>query len=65
MILGRLIMLLDAHQHAVIRTKWLTKIFVAGDVLSFLMQSSGELKTQTLQHHPPIHAVIRSTLWTS
>jgi hypothetical protein len=41
MILGRIILLTDGEHHALIRRKWLTKIFVAGDVLSFLMQSSG------------------------
>ncbi|KAG0136943.1 RTA1 like protein-domain-containing protein [Tuber indicum] len=41
MILGRLITSIDAERHSLIRTTWLTKIFVAGDVLSFLMQSTG------------------------
>ncbi|CAZ86570.1 unnamed protein product [Tuber melanosporum] len=41
MILGRLITSIEAERHSLIRTTWLTKIFVAGDVLSFLMQSTG------------------------
>lgn len=41
MILGRLIRLLDAEQYALIRSKWLTKFFVMGDVLSFLSQGAG------------------------
>ncbi|KAK0710186.1 RTA1 like protein-domain-containing protein [Lasiosphaeria miniovina] len=41
MMLGRLVRLLDAHQHSIVRTTWLTKIFVAGDVLSFLTQGAG------------------------
>ncbi|KAJ5985456.1 hypothetical protein N7499_008262 [Penicillium canescens] len=41
MILGRIIYMLDAEKLSVIRIGWLTKIFVAGDVLSFLMQASG------------------------
>lgn len=41
MILGRLIRAIEADHHSMIRTTWLTKIFVAGDVLSFLMQSTG------------------------
>lgn len=41
MILGRLIVLLDAGHLSLIRTKWLTKVFVLGDVLSFLAQSGG------------------------
>jgi hypothetical protein len=41
MILGRLILFTQAKSHAPIRAKWLTKIFVCGDVLSFLVQSGG------------------------
>ncbi|KAF9870204.1 hypothetical protein CkaCkLH20_12290 [Colletotrichum karsti] len=41
MILGRIIMLTDGESHALIKRRWLTKIFVAGDVFSFLLQSSG------------------------
>ncbi|PYH89600.1 RTA1 like protein [Aspergillus ellipticus CBS 707.79] len=41
MILGRIIALVRGEHHSLIRLKWLTKIFVVGDCLSFLMQSSG------------------------
>ncbi|GKU04484.1 rta1 protein [Fusarium langsethiae] len=41
MVLGRLIRLLDADHLTVISPKWLTKVFVTGDVLSFLAQSAG------------------------
>ncbi|KAJ5110903.1 hypothetical protein N7532_001438 [Penicillium argentinense] len=41
MTLGRIIFMVDAEQCSMIKLKWLTKIFVAGDVLSFLMQASG------------------------
>ncbi|KAJ5746542.1 hypothetical protein N7520_011724 [Penicillium odoratum] len=41
MILGRIIRLLNGESNSIIRPTWLTKIFVTGDVLSFLMQSSG------------------------
>ncbi|KAK3381003.1 RTA1 like protein-domain-containing protein [Podospora didyma] len=41
MVLGRLIRLLDAHHLSIVRTNWLTKIFVAGDVVSFLVQGAG------------------------
>ncbi|KAL2130770.1 hypothetical protein VTI74DRAFT_5969 [Chaetomium olivicolor] len=41
MVLGRLIRLLGAEEYAIVRTNWMTKIFVTGDVLSFLMQSAG------------------------
>ncbi|KAF6825716.1 RTA1 domain protein [Colletotrichum musicola] len=41
MILGRIILLTDGESHALIRRKWLTKIFVTGDVISLLLQSGG------------------------
>lgn len=40
-ILGRIIRLLNAGSVCLIRPSWLTKIFVTGDVLSFLIQSGG------------------------
>ncbi|KAF2719229.1 RTA1 domain protein [Polychaeton citri CBS 116435] len=39
--LGRIVLLVKGDQHLFIRRTWLTKIFVTGDVLSFLMQASG------------------------
>ena len=41
MVLGRLIIVLNGEHLSLIRIRWLTKIFVGGDVLSFLMQSGG------------------------
>ncbi|KAL3427231.1 RTA1 domain protein [Phlyctema vagabunda] len=41
MVLGRIILLVDGESRSLIKKKWLTKIFVAGDVLSFMMQSAG------------------------
>lgn len=41
MVLGRLMRYLHAEHHSLIRVKWVTKIFVGGDVLSFLMQAAG------------------------
>jgi hypothetical protein len=41
MMLGRIILLTDGEAHALIRKRWLTKIFVTGDVISFLMQGAG------------------------
>ncbi|KAE9365699.1 RTA1-domain-containing protein [Stipitochalara longipes BDJ] len=41
MVLGRLILVTQGESMAPIRAKWLTKIFVCGDVLSFLVQSAG------------------------
>ncbi|KAF2496162.1 RTA1-domain-containing protein [Lophium mytilinum] len=41
MILGRLIRRVDGEKYSPIRATWLTKIFVLGDVLSFLLQGGG------------------------
>lgn len=41
MTLHRLMRHLQAERHSIIRVSWLTKIFVAGDILSFLVQSAG------------------------
>ncbi|KFY74336.1 hypothetical protein V499_05647 [Pseudogymnoascus sp. VKM F-103] len=39
--LSRIILLVDGESHALIKKKWLTKIFVCGDVASFLIQGGG------------------------
>jgi hypothetical protein len=39
--LGRIILLTQGERHAIIKQRWLTKIFVAGDVVSFMMQGGG------------------------
>lgn len=39
--LGRIIIMVKGEQFSLIRVNWMTKIFVTGDVLSFLMQASG------------------------
>ncbi|EHK21853.1 uncharacterized protein TRIVIDRAFT_151640 [Trichoderma virens Gv29-8] len=41
MTLGRLIRLLHADAYSLIRTTWLTKVFLFGDVSSFFIQSAG------------------------
>lgn len=41
MILGRLIHCLRADSYSLVPTRWLTKVFVVGDVVSFFTQSSG------------------------
>ncbi|KAF2691299.1 RTA1-domain-containing protein [Lentithecium fluviatile CBS 122367] len=41
MILGRIILLTSGERFALIRRTWLTKIFVLGDVLSFVAQGIG------------------------
>jgi hypothetical protein len=40
-ILGRIILLVDGEKHSLIRQKWLTKIFVTGDIISFVTQMGG------------------------
>lgn len=39
--LGRIVLMVDGERALFIKRTWMTKIFVAGDVLSFLMQGSG------------------------
>lgn len=41
MILGRLIVRTNSVNLSIIRAKWLTKIFVGGDILCFFVQSGG------------------------
>ncbi|KAL4969919.1 RTA1 domain-containing protein [Aspergillus stella-maris] len=41
MVLGRLVVHLDAEHLSVVRVNWMTKIFVTGDVVSFLAQCAG------------------------
>ncbi|KAL3420030.1 rta1 domain-containing protein [Phlyctema vagabunda] len=41
MVLGRIIRITGGEALSPVRVNWLTKIFVVGDVFSFLMQSSG------------------------
>ncbi|KAI0897118.1 RTA1-domain-containing protein [Annulohypoxylon nitens] len=41
MILGRLIRFLGADSYSMIRTRWLTKFFLLGDILSFFSQGGG------------------------
>ncbi|KAK1634131.1 hypothetical protein BDP81DRAFT_433737 [Colletotrichum phormii] len=41
MIFGRLITLLDAEKHSLIRVKWITKLFLLGDIVSIAGQAIG------------------------
>lgn len=41
MVLGRLMVHLDAQKLSLVRVLWMTKVFVTGDVVSFLMQCGG------------------------
>lgn len=40
--LGRIVLVVDGDHALFIRRKWLTKIFVCGDVFTFIMQGSGK-----------------------
>ena len=40
--LGRIVRAIDGEDICLVRPKWLTKIFVAGDVLSFFIQAGGK-----------------------
>jgi hypothetical protein len=42
MMLGRIVVLLDAEHLCIFKKKWLTKFFVAGDILSFTVQAAGK-----------------------
>ena len=41
MVLGGIILLLQGERYSVIRKKWLTKVFVTEDILSFFLQPAG------------------------
>jgi hypothetical protein len=41
MILGRIILATDGERYSFIKKKWLTKIFVVSDVISFLILATG------------------------
>ena len=51
MVLGRIIELIDGEKQSLIRKRWLTKLFVMGDVLSFTVQMAGKLRTSILYSH--------------
>jgi hypothetical protein len=41
MVLGRLVVYLQAERLSMVSVKWMTKIFVTGDVIAFIMQAAG------------------------
>ena len=51
-----MIVVLGAEKHSMIRVKWMTKIFVAGDVLSFLMQSAGKTHSDNMYFNHSTYA---------
>ncbi|KAL2860135.1 RTA1 like protein-domain-containing protein [Aspergillus pseudodeflectus] len=70
MVLGRLMVFLGAEHHSIVRVNWMTKIFVAGDVVSFLMQcgagglmSGDDPDTRTLGENLTIVALIIQVLF--
>lgn len=51
MVLGRLVGYLNAESLSLVPVKWMTKIFVAGDVFSFMMQSAGKRYSENYLRH--------------
>lgn len=47
--LGRIVLMIDGEDRILIPKKWMTKIFVIGDVLSFILQGGGKAKTQVVK----------------
>jgi len=52
--IGQVIILADSESDALIKKKWLTKLFVCGDVMSFLVQIGSKLSTHSIIHHQDI-----------
>lgn len=42
MFLARIISVTDGETHSLIKPRWITKTFLAGDLFCFLLQSAGE-----------------------
>lgn len=51
MTLGRIIEVVDGEKYAIIKRRWLTKIFVTGDIICFLLLGGGTI--QNLEAHFP------------
>jgi hypothetical protein len=53
MVLGRLIVHLGAESYSIVPVRWLTIIFVTGDIIAFVMQAAGMWHTLCLasDHH--------------
>jgi hypothetical protein len=49
MFLRRIILILQAESHALMKKKWLMKVFVTGDMLSFLLQGASELNNPPMR----------------
>ncbi len=44
MVLKRVIIMTGAEKYSLIRATWLTRVFVGGDILSFLIQAAGMIR---------------------
>jgi hypothetical protein len=54
MILGRIILLTEATHLSIVSPRWLTAIFVSGDVISFMMLGSSSGLTILSTNHPSL-----------
>jgi hypothetical protein len=65
MILGRLVRSVDADHYSLIPIKWLTKVFVTGDVISFSLQAGGGgiQAAGTLELYETGEKIIIAGLW--
>ncbi|EEU39233.1 uncharacterized protein NECHADRAFT_42828 [Fusarium vanettenii 77-13-4] len=55
MTLGRVIRAVDGEALSLVPLRWLTRIFVAGDVISFIVQASGAaIKSQVKDNNPAV-----------
>jgi hypothetical protein len=74
MTLTRIIRLTNGQKHSVLPVKWLTKIFVAGDLISFCLQAAGTYSFSPVHqfHLPNIQNIdvffffifIKAEVWT-
>lgn len=62
MCLGRIIIITDGEARSMITRRWLTKLFVIGDVLSFIMQGAG-MRTSPGLHPRQANAVQAVASW--
>jgi hypothetical protein len=47
--LGRIVVLTDGEAYCFIRRRWLTKLFLIGDIISFIMQGAGNPPPQNIK----------------
>jgi hypothetical protein len=59
MILGRIILSVDAEAHSLIKTRWLTKVFVMSDVGSFFIQLAGTLCLIPFPYYPMFISLVQ------